>query len=81
MTNVGLDPMGEFGVADVEELERLGAPVDAIEVVGSELEAVQRTLEWSQPGDLLLLLLQERDESLAFLEELGVTRSRGRTEG
>jgi len=65
---------GEVPALIKDELERLGAPAGTIEVAGSELEAVQRTLEWSQPGDLLLLLLQERDESLAFLEELGVTR-------
>jgi hypothetical protein len=29
----------------------------------------------------LLLLLQERDESLAYLEELGVARWRGLDEG
>ncbi len=61
---------GEVPALIAAELERLGAPADAVEVVPSELRAVKRALEWAQPGDLLLLLLQERDESLAYLREV-----------
>ena len=53
------------------ELRHLGAPDSAVEIAGSELDAVKRALEWARPGDVLLLLLQERDEGIAYLQEIG----------
>ncbi len=62
---------GEVPGLIVDELHRIGAPPEAVEIAGSELEAVTRALEWGRPGDLLLLLLQERDEGVAYLQEVG----------
>jgi len=66
----GREP-GEVPALIADELLRIGAPAGAVDIVDSELEAVQRALEWSRDGDLLLLLLQERDEGVAYLQEVG----------
>jgi len=58
-----------------EELLRLGASPNAIELAASEDESVQKALAWAQEGDLLLLLLYEdRSRSLELLRDL---RDRG----
>lgn len=64
---------GEVSALIADGLRRAGAPADAVEMADSELEAVKRALEWSRPGDLLLLLLQEREEGLAYLREVGTS--------
>ena len=52
------------------ELRRVGVPQDRIAHAPSELEAAQFALRWSQPGDLLLLLLHaQRNEVLEMLQE------------
>ncbi len=66
----GREP-GEVPALIADELRRVGAPDEAVEIADSELEAVKRALEWSLPGDLLLLLLQEREEGVAHLQEVG----------
>jgi len=66
----GREP-GEVPALIADELRRLGAPDEAIEITASELEAVKRALDWSRPGDLLVLLLQERAEGLAYVREVG----------
>jgi UDP-N-acetylmuramyl tripeptide synthase len=67
----GREP-GEVPAIIVDELRRLGAPEDAIDVAGSELDAVRRALGWSRPGDLLLLLShEERVLVLGLVRELG----------
>lgn len=66
----GREP-GEVTALIADELRHAGAPEGAVEVASSELEAVKRALEWARPGDLLLLLLQEREEALAYLGEVG----------
>jgi UDP-N-acetylmuramyl tripeptide synthase len=68
----GREP-GEVPALIADELRRAGAPEEAIEVVDSELEAIRRALEWARAGDLLLLLLQEREEGLAYLQEVGTS--------
>ena len=65
--------LGEVPALIVDELHHVGAPEEAVEVVDSELEAITRALEWARPGDLLLLLLQEREEGLAYLREVGTS--------
>lgn len=65
--------LGEVTALIADELRLAGAPEEAIEVVDSELEAITRALEWARPGDLLLLLLQEREEGLAYLREVGTS--------
>lgn len=57
-----------------QELLKLGCPAKAIDHVETELEALERTLTWSQPGDLLvLLILGEADEVRERLAELPLT--------
>lgn len=68
----GREP-GEVPALIADELRRAGAAEEAIEVVDSELEAIGRALEWAQAGDLLLLLLQEREEGLDYLQEVGTS--------
>ncbi len=62
---------GEVPRIIAAELVRVGAPEDAVEIADSELEAVRRAVAWSGPDDLLLLLLQERSEAVAYLREVG----------
>jgi UDP-N-acetylmuramyl tripeptide synthase len=66
---------GEVPALIVDELRRLGAPEDAIDVAGSEIDAVRQALQWSRPRDLLLLIShQERASVLELarrLEESG----------
>jgi len=64
---------GEVPALIADELRRLGAPADAVEITGSELEAVKRALDWARDGDLLLLLLQEREQGVAYLQEVGTS--------
>jgi UDP-N-acetylmuramyl tripeptide synthase len=53
------------------ELRRLGAGDDVIGHAGCELDAVRQSLEWAQPGDLLLLLVYaERKETFDLLQKL-----------
>jgi cyanophycin synthetase len=52
------------------ELLRLGARRDALSHAASEVEAVRQALDWARRGDLLLLLIhQQRDETLAILDQ------------
>jgi cyanophycin synthetase len=54
-----------------DELVELGAPSERIARTGSETEALRHALEWSQPGDLLLLSIQaERAKVLDSLRQL-----------
>jgi UDP-N-acetylmuramyl tripeptide synthase len=41
-------------------LLREGLPESALEVYGSELEAVKRALEWARPGDVIVLPVHDR---------------------
>ncbi|MGD8329928.1 MAG: Mur ligase family protein [Acidobacteriota bacterium] len=66
----GREP-GEVPAIIADELRRCGAPPGSVEITASELEAVQRAVAWSRPGDLLLLLLQERAEGVAWLQRAG----------
>jgi UDP-N-acetylmuramyl tripeptide synthase len=72
----GREP-GEVPAIIADELRRCGAPPDAVEVTGSELAAVQRAVAWSRPGDLLLLLLQERSEGVAWLQQVATPGWKG----
>jgi UDP-N-acetylmuramyl tripeptide synthase len=54
-----------------DELQRLGAPPEAIGHADSELAAVRQAFDWARPGDVLVLLLHaERDTVLELLETL-----------
>jgi cyanophycin synthetase len=58
-----------------DELESLGAAKGSVIHASCELDAVRESLRWSQPGDLLLLLLHaQREEALTLLDSL---KSRG----
>lgn len=64
---------GEYEIPGImaEELRRLGAPAEAIEVCESEFVAVQRAFAWAEPGDLLLLTVHaERPRVVAWLDGL-----------
>jgi UDP-N-acetylmuramyl tripeptide synthase len=72
-------PVGEIPALIADEMLRLGAPVDSVSQAPSELDGVRQALEWSQPGDLLLLTVHgQREEVLALLDHLG---ERGWTPG
>lgn len=62
-------PLGETEAILADELQRCGAPAEAVEVVESELAAVQRAVAWAEPGDLVLLTVHaDRSGVLAWLE-------------
>ncbi|MCE9595164.1 MAG: Mur ligase [Planctomycetes bacterium] len=67
--------LGEVPAMINDELAKLGIQSERIVQAPSELEAMKRALEWSQPGDLLLLLSHSERE--AALELLGSLRTRG----
>ena len=55
----------------VDELDQLGAPKQAVDQAGNELEAVQKALEWARDGDFLVLLTHtQRDAVMALLQRL-----------
>ena len=64
-------PIGEIPGLIADELHRLGAPSGSVSQAPSELEGVHQALEWSRPGDLLLLTVHgQRGEVLSLLERL-----------
>ena len=66
---------GEIPAIMADELRRLGAPDDAIEHAGSELEAIGQALAWAREGDLLLLIAHEERQAvldrMTQLDKLG----------
>lgn len=66
---------GEMVSLIESELLSRGVPAAHIERAPSEMAAVERALAWSQPGDLLLLLLHaQRDAVLEFLRSAAPVR-------
>lgn len=64
-------PPGEVSGMLLDELRRLGARDDQIELTEAELPAVRSALAWAREGDLLLLTVQsERDTVLRYLQQL-----------
>jgi cyanophycin synthetase len=62
-------PAGEVTGILVDELHRLGARPDQIELAASEMDAIRRSLGWARDGDLLLLTVHaERDTVLRYLQ-------------
>jgi UDP-N-acetylmuramyl tripeptide synthase len=56
------------------ELDRLGAPADAIGIEESETDGVRSAFAWAREGDLLVLLSHAaRARTLAFLDRLAET--------
>ena len=69
----GREP-GEMVALIDAELEHAGAPSDRVERGGTEFECVRRALQWSRPGDLLLLFAHaERERTLTFLRTLAAS--------
>ncbi len=59
---------GEVPGLIVSELRSLGAGDDALATATSPLDGVRAALEWSEPGDVLLLMvLEQRAEAVALL--------------
>ncbi|MGY6554028.1 MAG: Mur ligase family protein [Wenzhouxiangella sp.] len=52
-----------FGILH-QELLNLGCPANAVDHVETEMEALERALNWSQPGDLLVLLILGEAEAV-----------------
>ena len=64
-------PLGELPALIERELRAAGVPEERFVHCSSELAAVRWALEWSRPGDLLLLLTHDkRDEVLALMHRL-----------
>ena len=62
---------GEVPALLRSELDRLGAPADAIGVEDSETDGVRSAFAWAREGDLLVLLSHAaRARTLAFLDRL-----------
>ena len=62
---------GEVPALINRELASLGAPPEAIAQAPSEMDAVRQAFAWSEPGDLLILLLHtQRKAALALLQSL-----------
>ncbi|HSF42608.1 MAG TPA: Mur ligase family protein [Thermoanaerobaculia bacterium] len=55
---------GEVPAILEDEFRRLGMAPQAIVRTDSEIEGVQRALEWAQPGDVLLLLVHTQREAV-----------------
>lgn len=67
-------PAGELPALLKAELDRLGAPSEAVTEAASEMDAVRQALSWAEPGDLLVLLSHvARSEILALLDRLTAT--------
>jgi cyanophycin synthetase len=67
---------GEVESLIEEELVRRGVPPAAIERAEGELVALERSLAWARPGDLVLQITHaHRDEVVARLRELGAAPS------
>ena len=63
-----------------DEFLRLGVPDEALFRAGPELSGVRRALEWSRPGDLLVLAIHEdRRAVLELLDQLAATGWRAGT--
>jgi cyanophycin synthetase len=72
-------PRGETGslVAEgVTQAQREGARVGSVEVVNDEMEAVQRALDRSRPGDLVVVCV---DDPGGVMEELEARRAKARS--
>ncbi len=66
---------GEIPALIENELKRQGAPDEIVSRAGSDLEAVEAALAWSEPGDLLLLLTHtQRQEVLDLLTHRAAAR-------
>jgi UDP-N-acetylmuramyl tripeptide synthase len=62
---------GEIPAVFESELSNLGAAPEAVGRADSAYDAVRQALAWARPGDFLVLLLyDERQRSLSFLERL-----------
>ena len=64
-------PAGEVTGMLLEELRRLGARADQLDLAEGELQAVRQALAWAREGDLLLLTVHaDRDSVLRYLQRL-----------
>ncbi len=62
---------GDVPAVIVNELRSLGAPADAVRIADTEMDSVRMALEWSKPGDFLVLLLHgDRAPAMALLDKL-----------
>ncbi|MDH3377402.1 MAG: Mur ligase family protein, partial [Gammaproteobacteria bacterium] len=62
---------GETAAILREEFVHRGIEPERISVVENEIDAVRAAIDWTQPGDLLMLLIHEdRDGVLAYLQTL-----------
>lgn len=69
----GREP-GELPALIVDELIARGATAEAVATADSPLDGVRAALDWSRPGDVLLLMvLEQRDEVVAWLRDRGAT--------
>lgn len=64
-------PAGEVSGMLLEELRRLGAREDQLDMAVGELQAARQALAWARDGDLLLLTVHaDRDTVLRYLQRL-----------
>jgi UDP-N-acetylmuramyl tripeptide synthase len=64
-------PAGEVTGMLLEELRRLGAQEDQLDLAVGELQAARQALAWARDGDLLLLTVHaDRDTVLRYLQRL-----------
>ena len=64
-------PAGELTGMLLDELRRLGARDDQLDLAVGELKAVRQALAWARDGDLLLLTVHaDRDSVLRYLQRL-----------
>ncbi len=66
---------GEVSGMLIEELRRLGAHDDQIDLAEGELQSARQALAWARDGDLLLLTVHaDRDTVLRYLQRLAAER-------
>ena len=66
---------GEVPKLLADEFSRLGLPEKALSQGGPEISGVRKALEWSRPGDLLVLAIHEdRPAVLDLLDRLAATK-------
>jgi cyanophycin synthetase len=70
--------IGEIPGLLAEEFLRLGLPADAIDYGESEVDAVEKALDWARPGDLLVLTVHSnRAAVLELLANRGAKELQG----
>ena len=66
----GREP-GEVPALIIDQLQKAGLPANAIDRADSEMDAIHKSLTWTEDGDLLLLIIHSRRSGIvSYMENL-----------